>query len=177
MDQVQTQDFQTPNSPDKKRLFIFGGAAVALLVVVIFTFIFLFNPQAINQQAVAPTPSPQVKQITSDPSTSIVPGQTKLSDTIYAPLAHQISPGTLSAKDAEAVKGYEIQSTPQADGSTKLKVTTSVPGYGPIEVTVKPGQKAFFVIETRVSDLGQKDADLGDNFVVIVDNQGRIVQD
>jgi preprotein translocase subunit SecG len=101
-----------------------------------------------------------------------------LSNSPLANYAYLISTNPLSSQAQEAIIGFQLNSTPNPDGSTSYTLTATKQGYVSQAYTVQPGQSLYF-IERSLGDDNAADNDdfnLGDDFAVVVDANGYIIQ-
>lgn len=97
-----------------------------------------------------------------------------LSSEPYAQYAYQVWPGTPSAATKAALTGLSVTVHSQA-GS--LSVTAGVNGQPAGAPHLYPGGVRVYIVEAAMGDdSGTSDYNLGDDGLVVTDNQGRILQ-
>ena len=101
---------------------------------------------------------------------------TNLMDSPLAKFAYQIAPGDLSADAKTNLAGFAIDKTTQIDGSILVKLTPKDSEDQNQQYIVKPGEKLYFIEQTKADDNPETDKDLNlrDDYGVIVDAKGII---
>jgi hypothetical protein len=102
----------------------------------------------------------------------------KLSESKDSKNAFLIFPGTVSPEAKKAMTGFKISTSPQADGSTQVVMTSTNPEYKDQMYLVGAGNSLYFIERFAGEDNEQEDTDKGlkDDTAVIVDPSGYIVQ-
>ncbi len=166
---MQDPSFSQPaQSPfaDKRMLFMLAGGGLLVLFFVVL-MIFSFSPQQSSKKTqVTTTPTP-VKPIND--VYKIEPGKTKLSETEYGPYAYNVFPQNLSSENQSKLKYFKVSKSPNSDGSTKITVTILAEGYTPFSINAPSGTQAYLVVK-------DPDGDFGENFLVLTDANGNIIE-
>lgn len=110
----------------------------------------------------------------SGPTRSASSAGPLLSSEPYAQYAFQVWPGTPSAAARAALTGLSVTVHSRAGG---LSLTASVNGQPAGAPHVYPGGARVYIVEAAMGDdSGTSDYNLGDDGLVVTDNQGRIIQ-
>lgn len=136
------------------------------------------NPGA--QQNAPPNPSTGAAQTVGAASAGSGTAQkVKFSDTPYAATAYLISGATLDTAAQQAISGFTMVKTIQADGTTTIDLTSSNPEYQNQTYTLQKGDSLYFIERMLGDDApgtpGQ-DLNLGDDMAIVVDSNGYVVQ-
>jgi hypothetical protein len=137
---------------------------VAVIVVAIAGFV-LFTPHS---------PTSTGKAISAVSKSIGMP----LSSSPYANYAYLISGETLSPEAQQALAGFQLNSTLNGDGSTTYVLTAVKQNYYNQTYTIKPGQNLYFIERSMGDDnvADNDDYNLGDDFAIVVDSSGNIIQ-
>ena len=100
----------------------------------------------------------------------------KLSDSRYANNAYLISGDALDAAAQQAISGFNIDKTTNADGTTTFRLSSSNPEYQNQSYTLQPGQKLYFIEANLGDDGNNNEGFLGDDKALITDADGNIIQ-
>jgi hypothetical protein len=111
-------------------------------------------------------------------NSAIPAGSIKFSDTPYYPYAYQISGNSRSNMANQALAGFKLDKTDNSDGTTTYILTALKQEYVNQSYTLQPGQSLYFIEMSMGDDDTANNADynLGDDFAVVVDSNGYIVQ-
>ncbi len=103
---------------------------------------------------------------------------TSFSNSPYYPYAYLISTPTLSSDAQEAITGFQLNTTSNSDGSTTYILTALKQSYYNQTYTIQPGQQLYFIERSMGDDnvADNDDYNLGDDFAIVVDSSGNIVQ-
>lgn len=99
----------------------------------------------------------------------------KFTDSNLASIAYQIFPGPMSAETVKAIAGFNIKTTPNADATTLISLTSTNPEYKDQQYTVKPGEILYFIEKNPGDDSENKDKFMADDTAVLVDANGFII--
>jgi hypothetical protein len=122
------------------------------------------------------TGTQEVKLLPKNRPTPPVKGD-KLADSAVAPFAFQVYPGELSVDAKTALIGFDIQTTPNPDGSAIVVFTPKNQDDQKQTFQVPAGQTLYFVEMSKGDDDADSgtDSNLRDDYGVLVDSNG-IVQ-
>jgi len=98
----------------------------------------------------------------------------KFTDSADFDSSYLISGLTLDEASQRAIQGFQLSKQVLPDGSTQIKLKAIEAGYQDKLYTLKPDQKLYFIDRTLGDDRGTEN-NTGDDYGVIVDNQGYIV--
>ena len=98
----------------------------------------------------------------------------KFSDSADYSNSHLISGDTLDSQAQLALAGFNLNKQTLADGSTQINLTATESGYHDQQYVLKTGQQLYFIDRTLGDDQGTERS-TGDDYGVIVDSQGLIV--
>ena len=131
------------------------------------------NPSTANTSpANNPNPSTTADQnAASNPSTSTQ----KITDAKYANSAYLISGDTLDAAAQNAISGFQINKTVNADGTTTINLSSSNPEYQNQTYTLQPGQKLYFIESYPADDNNNNEGNIGDDKAIVTDADGNII--
>ncbi|MDE1848548.1 MAG: hypothetical protein KGH55_00775 [Nanoarchaeota archaeon] len=135
---------------------------IAIIVVLVVIGFIVFNPH---------------KNVTSNvvSGTSSLPSSAvKFSDTPYYPYAYLISSDTLSSEAQQALAGFDLNKTTNANGTMTYTLTAIAAGYVNQSYTLNSGQSLYFIERSLGDDADNNDYNLGDDFAIVVDSSGDI---
>ena len=102
-------------------------------------------------------------------------GAVKLSDSQYAANSYLISGDTLDDAAQQAMSGFSMQKTANADGTTTISLSSTNPEYKNQTYTLQPGQQLYFIERALGDDSNNQEGAIGDDNAVVVDSQGYII--
>ena len=159
---------------EKKGLKPLGISLIVLLAIaLIIVGIVLFSSHSNSTgNVIAGSSTP----IASPQNTSA--NMMKLSDSPYANYAYLISTNPLSSQAQEAITGFQLNTTSNSDGSTTYILTAIKQSYYNQSYTIQPGQNLYFIERSMGDDnvADNDDYNLGDDFAIVVDSNGYIIQ-
>jgi hypothetical protein len=104
-------------------------------------------------------------------------GKTLFSDSPDAATSAVIFPGSLSDQAKTFVENFTMSTEIQSDGSTTVSLMPkNTSDEKPQTYNVKNGQKLYFIEKFPGDDAADKDSNIKDDYGVIVDADGFIVQ-
>ncbi len=99
----------------------------------------------------------------------------KFSDSQYASTAVQVYPDSSAGPSSAEVQGFDMATSPGADGSVLITMTEKVGGQK-LSATVPAGGSLYFNDANPGDDAAGSDKFLQDDELIIVDKNGNIVQ-
>lgn len=120
----------------------------------------------VQGQVISPSPTPARAR-----PTFLTKGM-KLADSPISQYAYKIAPGEMSDEAKAALNGFKISSTTAKDGSIQVSLTPTDSYDQRQQYTVKPGNSLYFIEMTTADDKNSADANLRDDYGVIVDANG-----
>lgn len=143
---------------------------LAIALIIVGVVLFSSHPNSTGNVIAGSSTAPIVNVSTT--------GMMKLSDSPLANYAYLISMTPLSSQAQEAITGFQLNTTSNPDGSTTYILTAVKQSYYNQSYTLQPGQSLYF-IERSMGDDNAADNDdynLGDDFAIVVDSNGYIIQ-
>lgn len=130
-------------------------------------------------QTIFNKPAPN-STINSTSTTINVPANPNLSrqkfiDSKYFQNSYLISDDILSTQAKKALTGFQISKETMPDGSVKISLKATESGYQDQQYILKAGQMLYFIDKNLGDDSGSE-KNQGDDFGIVVDSSGYIVQ-
>ena len=120
----------------------------------------------------ATNPQPASPQAASNAAAASV----KFADQPYYKYAYLISGPTIDAKAKQALDGFSMTKTPNADGTTQYVLKALKPEYKDQTYAIKPDQQLYFIEMFLGDDDDEKNEDNGmrDDMAVVVNADGTV---
>lgn len=150
---------------------------IGVLVIGVIGLVFLKSkPQIKEELAENKTGTQEIRQSTSSKPQSPKAGD-KLADLAISKFAFQVFPGELTTTAKQALIGWEIKTTANADGTTQVILSPKNTDDKQSSYKVATGQTLYFVEMSAGDDdeASNTDSNLRDDYGVLVD-EGGIIQ-
>ena len=112
------------------------------------------------------------------PQTAKIPvtAAMKITDAPYWPNAYLISEGNFDAQTQAALAGFTVTSADSPDGGKTITLKAVDPRYHDQTYALKPGQKLYFVEKSMGDDQNNQEYNLRDDWGVVTNSDGTIMQ-
>ncbi|MDE2037738.1 MAG: hypothetical protein KGI69_00740 [Patescibacteria group bacterium] len=140
-----------------------------------------------SPSSTAPAAAPAASSIPSAPSSALLPvssatsasassaNRQLFSSSPYYDRSYLIYPGTPSAAAQRALDGFVMTTHDAGNGTTAVTLTSKAGDYPAQTYSIGPGSELFFVETSMGDDQPSQDYAYGDDFGVVVDQNGYIV--